>query len=243
MRAPYEARAGLPHAMATRSLRAFARLAVARRTEVRTEGLEHLPAHGPVVIAARHVHHLYDATVLLVLVRRPPRILVALDWVRGRWGRRIMEWACRTAGWPFVLRGDSPHFLGGAAGSAYRPEESLGVTRRAVLDVSRLLQEGHALLVFPEGYPEIDPEVPRRSADQALLPFRPGFAKLVARAQRVMGRAVPIVPAGFHYRAGERWQVAVRFGPPAYLRPDLDLPSFVRQIEARVRALSGVGGG
>lgn len=226
--------------LAERSLRIFARAVASRQLDVHVQGLAHLPADGPVVIAARHYHHLHDAVALLAMIPRPVQILVALDWVQHQRGRRIMEWACRTARWPFVLRADSPHLRGVHAASAYRPEESFRVTRQATHDVAALLQAGCVLLIFPEAYPVIDPEGSQRPHSQEVQPFRPGFAKLVAHAQRAIGTPVPVVPAGFSYRPGERWQVTLRLGPPAFFHSGTDLSAFVREIEAQVRALSGV---
>ena len=212
---------------------------------MRVGGREHLPERGPLLLAARHYHHLHDATVILTVLNRPVQILVALDWVRGRWGRLVMEWACRTARWPFVLRADSPHLSGGGAGgqvqlaaSAYRSDESVPVLRRAVQDTTRLFEAGGALLIFPEAYPRIDPERGPSRDEDALLPFQPGFAKFVAHAQQATGVLVPIVPVGLQYQEGERWQVTVRFGAPVYLRPPVTVNTVVQEVEARVRTLS-----
>jgi len=60
------------------------------RMQIRSEGLEHLP-EGPVVIAARHYHNLYDGVALVRCIPRPVHILVALDWVGSGRGRRFME--------------------------------------------------------------------------------------------------------------------------------------------------------
>ena len=45
-------------------------------------GLEHIPTDGPVLLIARHYHHLFDGVVLLLSVPRPIHILVTLDWVK-----------------------------------------------------------------------------------------------------------------------------------------------------------------
>src|SRR5699024_7989080 len=131
-------------------------------------------------------------TVLLTAGPRQVHFLVALDWVGGPWGRRVMEAACRMARWPTVLRHDAP-------GRAFRPNEALGLTRRADRDVTALLADGRVVVIFPEGYPNIDPEGSRKPDLDAMLPFRPGFAKLAALAQRRLGTPIPIVPAGFRY--------------------------------------------
>jgi 1-acyl-sn-glycerol-3-phosphate acyltransferase len=58
-----------------------------------------------------------------------------------------------------------------------------------------LLRAGQLLLVFPEGYPAIDPLGSPRTTSGGFLPFEPGFLALAERA----GRAVPVVPVGVWY--------------------------------------------
>src|SRR5215213_1714923 len=92
--------------LADSAIRTACQLAV-RRTDLRVEGLEHLPATGPAVLAARHFHHLYDGSALITVVPRPLRILVTLDWLENAVGLRLMRGACRLAHWPIVARSDS----------------------------------------------------------------------------------------------------------------------------------------
>jgi 1-acyl-sn-glycerol-3-phosphate acyltransferase len=212
------------------ALRALARLAVSRRVRLTVEGLEHVPADGPLLIASRHYHHLLDALVLLTAVPRPAHFLVALDWVDGPAGRRLMETACRAARWPVILRAGELERPGGGGGGggrrpAYAPAEAPRYLRRGLRDAQALLRAGRALIVFPEGYPRIDPARPGRPAPgDALLPFAPGAVRLAALAGGG-GAEVPLVPAGLAYRllggppAGGatwlrgRWEVTLRFGP------------------------------
>ena len=70
--------------MTRSTMRAWARATVARRLDVEVEGLQHLPREGPLLIACRHVHHLYDGCLLLTAVPRPVHLLVALDWAADR---------------------------------------------------------------------------------------------------------------------------------------------------------------
>ena len=214
-------------------IRAFCLLAV-RRADVRIEGLEHLPATGPAVIAARHFHHFYDGCALLAIVPRPLHVVVALDWVVNPAGRRVMAGACRAAGWPAFNRPDRP-------GTPADNGADRARLRAATRDSVQVLRAGRMLLVFPEGYPNIDPGYTPKAGDDAFLPFRPGFLRFVAMAERDGHTRVPIIPAGLEYRRGDRWRLTVRFGAPVALDPERDYGEQVAAIEERVRVLSHHG--
>ena len=214
-------------AVCRRSLRREAVLTVA--------GLEHVPATGPTLLVARHVHHLFDGCALWTTLPRPFRILVAVDWAEHRRMRRLLDWACRTMGWPTVLRADAP--TGAAAPEAIR------MLRQATRETVALLRAGEAVLVFPEGYPTIDPNPgPRRSLDE-MLPFRPGFARLAALAERDGRTRVATVPIGFAYAGGPPWTIAVRCGEPLFLARDERPEAFTARVEACVQRMSGVVAG
>jgi putative membrane protein len=226
--------------MAGCTLRAAARLVAARHLDVRAEGLEHIPAHGPVLLAVRHYHHLYDGVVLLGAVPRRLHILVALDWVDSAPLRRLMEWATRTARWPTVLRDEG--LRPDAGGRIAHPQSAFGTDEieryrmRGLRDCVQLLREGAALVVFPEGYPNVDPRyTPKRVPDE-FLPFRAGFTTAVALAERRLRRRVPIVPVGLAYRADARTRVTLRCGAPLHL--DGQRAALVRAVQQRVEALS-----
>lgn len=210
-----------------------------RNADVRVEGTQHLPRHGATLIVCRHYHHYYDGCLLLAALPRRVHILVALDWVGSRRLRALMEVACRMAGWPVVLRGER---LSGARAdgsrSAYQATERARYLRRALTQTRDLLRAGEVLIVFPEAYPTIDPIFTPKTSDEAYLPFRRGFIRMVERAQRDGRTRVAIVPAGLRYRRGERWRVRLRLGPPLYLDAATDPTALLRAVETRVRALS-----
>jgi putative membrane protein len=234
------------HEMAQRTLRGGARLVVRRRLDLTVEGLEHLPRRGPAIIAARHFHHLYDGCALVATIPRPVQILVALDWIERGTGRRAMDQACRLAGWPTVVRTDPvsrerwerlP-----AAARAEREASARRALRRATAESIALLRAGRLLLIFPEGYPNVDPGFTPKADAEAFLPFQPGFVRLAALAEKDGQTRVPIVPAGFRYEhepeRGARWRVALRFGEPVFAGAGTDVSAAVEVVEERVRALS-----
>jgi putative membrane protein len=101
-----------------------------------------------------------------------------------------------------------------------------------------LLRAGLPLLVFPEGYPNVDPSYTPKTDDDEFLPFRPGFIRFVALAERDGLTRVPIVPVGLEYRRGDRWRLTIRFGPPITFAPGVDKDERVLAIEEQVRRLS-----
>lgn len=217
---------------------AFSRALVRRRVRLRVAGLRHVPPDGPVLLAARHYHHFYDAAILMAVVPRPLHFLVAFDWAHSPRERAWLELACRLARWPGLLRPErvARAIEGGRA--AYAPGEVGPYLRAALAESVELLGQGRALVVFPEAYPTVDPEGSEKPPD-GFLPFRSGVVRLARLAERRLGRPVPIVPVGFWYqRHGTRWQAAVRFGQPLVLRPGANARTVAQDLEATVRDLS-----
>jgi 1-acyl-sn-glycerol-3-phosphate acyltransferase len=212
--------------------RAIARWSLRGMTDgVSIDGEDRVPADGPVLLAARHYHHLLDGAVLVDRLRRPVHIVVGLDWAADARQRRWMERVCGWARYPVILR---PATTGERAG--YERAEIARYLRRGLRDAAELLREGRVVLVFPEGYPAVDPSAPaapRARDGEGFLPFAPGFSTIVHLARRLGAREVPIVPVGFRYEArGAKWRVAARLGAP------LAEDSGVAEVERAVRALS-----
>jgi len=197
---------------------------------VEVVGRANVPAAGPVLLVARHFHHLLDGAVLVTRLDRPIHIVVGLDWAATSTQRRWMEWMCRAAGYPIVLRAPTLERTG-----SYRRAELVSYTRAALRETTRLLRDGRVVVVFPEGYPNIDPTGGRKHREDSWLPFEPGFLKMVQLAERVGVTRVAVVPVGFSYeREQERWRITVRFGTPLDAG-ERDLG----RIERTVRDLSG----
>ncbi|MEJ7762770.1 MAG: 1-acyl-sn-glycerol-3-phosphate acyltransferase [Thermomicrobiales bacterium] len=235
----------LPATMAWRSLRAMCRRSLARQAELAVEGIEHVPLTGPVVIAARHYHHLLDGCAIGTAIDRHLHILVASDWASGGLARGVLDRATRVARWPVVLRPDAPRhrpdrFAAAGARVAYDAAAARAM-RRAARETVDLLRGGHALLVFPEGYPTIDPTFTPKTRDDEVLPFQPGVIRLVALAQADGRTRVPVVPAGLEYEGlGEdHWRMALRFGEPMAIGGP-DRAEEIAALSARVRELSGL---
>jgi 1-acyl-sn-glycerol-3-phosphate acyltransferase len=205
------------------SRRRAAQTLVARALDLHVVGLEHVPTAGPAILVARHYHHLYDAAAILACVPREVHVLIALDWLGCGSRLRLMRWLAAAARWPGVWR-SGPHWRLNRTG--YRLS-------------LRLLREDRLLLVFPEGYPAVDPEGSRTTYPDGLLPFDAGFLVLAERA----GPDVPIVPVGLRYapRPAGGWTVWLRFGRSIHFGAAEQSPRRMRlaAVEAEVRRLSG----
>lgn len=214
-------------------------LLLRRRVICQVEGLEHLPAQGPVVIAARHVHHLYDGCALITLVPRRLHLLVGLDWIRRPLVRGLMEHCCKLVEWPIILRTERLSGSALARASTYQAREARGYLRRARALSLNLLRQGEVLVIFPEAYPLIDPHPGPRGAHQTFLPFQPGFAHLLELAERDGETRVALIPAGLAYtRQGSTWRLLLRFGPALFRQDFPTRAQFTTAVEQRVQTLS-----
>lgn len=179
-----------------RAMAGVTRAGLAGLTRVRIEGaLDEVPHEGPLIIAANHASNL-DPVVLASSVM--PKLGRRFQWL-GK--RELFDWP--VVGW--MARNGGVHAVDRATADveAYRLAK-------------RILDEGHALFVFPEG---------TRSRDGALQPARDGAAVL---ALRTGAPIVPIAIAGSY----ERWprgqkiphpggRVTVRVGSPFRLADEL----------------------
>ena len=78
----------------------------------------------------------------------------------------------------------------------------LPALREAMRQSIQILRDGKVLLVFPEGYPTIDPHPTPKTHDDEILPFQPGFVRIAREAQD-SGIPLCTIPLGFHYEQVE----------------------------------------
>ena len=204
------------------------------------EGLENLPRGGPLLIAARHFHYFYDGHILVSTIPRRLHTIVALDWMRSHPLRFLIEFCCALADWPVILRSEQFSEHREDVQWAYTPAEARQYLRQVMLASSRLLRSGEVLVIFPEGYPNIDPHPTPKADLDAFLPFRPGFLKMAELAERDGHTKVAIVPAGLSYSQpqGKRWRAIVRYGPPLFLGNFASAEELLHAVEEQVQTLS-----
>jgi len=223
---------------ASLATRLGARAFAAGRIAIAVTGLEHIPAAGPVLLVARHYHYVFDGVVLLVSIPRPIHMLVTLDWVKSDWARRLLGLATAMVRWPVVLRSDTGRT---PVTGAWRERLRIAVRhhQRSALDDSvALLSEGRVLVVFPEGYPNIDRHYTPKTKPEEVLPFKGGFAAIAATAERRLGSPIAMVPCGFSYTRNGSWAARLNIGEAVYLADFGSRQMLVRYMERRVAELS-----
>lgn len=219
-------------------MRLIARGLAAGRVKTNTSGLENIPAAGPALIVARHYHHLYDGLALFAALQRPFHIVVTLDWARNQRAKYFMATLARIARWPVLLRADAVAFAAQHNVALFSAGDLLRYQRRAVRDAVDLLVEGRIVVVFPEGYPNIDPHYTPKTKPDEFLPFKPGFVSIAASAEKRSKQEIPIVPAGIRYTPGKPWIAHLNFGKPAYRKEFNGAREIISYLETRVRKLS-----
>jgi glycerol-3-phosphate O-acyltransferase / dihydroxyacetone phosphate acyltransferase len=175
-----------------RLIRAFVRTLLAifyRRLEV--DGLERVPAQGPLIVAANHQNGLIDPMLLLAALPRRLRPLAKT----GLFRHPIIAPFLRLArALPVHRRQDAGSDMTGNA-----------LTFRAV---SEALGRGEAILIFPEGVSQPEP---------TLMTLRTGAARLLLEAEASGAPPVTLLPVGLvltepgRFRAGH---ALVRIGAP-----------------------------
>ena len=223
-----------------RFLRRAGTVALHRNADVAVTGREHVPHEGPVIVAARHYHHLYDGCVLLSAIDRSAHIVVGLDWITNRFARAAMNRLCTLARWPVVLRPHHPD----RGTRAVRADDRKAILRKSARDVTVLLGMERIVIVFPEGYPNVDPGFTPKHGEE-MLPFVPGYLRFATIAQRSGVGPITVVPAGLAYvgRDTDRWRITVRFGEPHVLYPGGNIVEIADAIESAVIGLSAAPAG
>lgn len=161
---------------------------------VKVEGREHVPAHGPAVLAANH-QSFCDSFFLPLVLRRRVTFLAKAEYF-DRW---------RTA-WFFRAAGQIPIRRGGGSAS-----------ERALATARQVLGAGHLLALYPEGTRAVDGNVHRGRTGVAALSREVGVPVVpvgilgTTAVQPVDSRIL----RPFH-------TVTVRFGTPMRMVPAAD---------------------
>ena len=225
-----------------KSMRMIARAVAVGRLETISSGLDHIPATGPAIIVVRHYHHFYDGLALFAALPRQFHIVVALDWTQNAAIHSVMTHLTRLARWPVVLRADALQHKNAHGRSPSRHTFSLDdmqrYQRRAFRESVQLLLDHRLLVIFPEGYPNIDPSYTPKMDEHGFLPFKRGFFAIACAAERRLGISLPIIPTGLHYSLAKTCKAHVRFSEPLKRESFASANELIRCCEEKVRQLS-----
>jgi len=181
------------------------------------DGLEHVPAKGPVLVVVNHPNALLDPLLLRVALGRSVAFLGKSTLFRHPVSRVVME---AFDGIPVHRHRDRE------AGADPAQNEATFARCRAVLAA------GGFVALFPEGTSHSDP---------ALKPLKTGAARIALSAVDAHPEAADLVvlPAGLYYehKATFRSRVLVRFGPT--LRVADALTAYRSDPKAAVDTLTG----
>lgn len=186
------------------------------RWRLRTRGLEHVPREGGAVITWNHHGHVDFVLTVWEIYRtlgRPVRYLA----MRELWSSPTLGWVPRFADAIPVTR------------------DSEGDRDRALDDAVQALEDGHLVMVAPEG---------GISTSFELRSFRTGAARMAQRA------GVPLVPSvswgshrlsttghGFSPRRAWGIPVEIAFGPPVHVQPGDDPAEATVALRDRMQAM------
>jgi 1-acyl-sn-glycerol-3-phosphate acyltransferase len=223
-------------------MRLIARAIAFGRLQTISSGIGYIPANGPALIVVRHYHHLYDGLALFAALPRQFHILVTLDWVQNAAMRSLMTQLTRLARWPVVLRTDALLHKNDCGAAHFRhpfsPADVERYQRTAFKNSVQLLLDNRLLVVFPEGYPNIDPGYTPKTDNHGFLPFKRGFVAIARAAERRLGASLPIIPTGLQYSSGKIWKVHVRFSNPIKRESFANVNELIRYCEEEIRRLS-----
>ena len=173
-----------PHALyyAYRAIFPGVRLLTRLLLAVRLIGGENLPRNGPVLVVANHLNY-FDILLLLIFLPRPP-IFLAKEEVTST---RFVGWVTRLSA-VSLRRGQSD--------------------RRAIRRSLAVLDDGHVLLVFPEG---------TRSRRPGLLRGLPGVGLLARRSGAMLVTAAITGTEKLTLRSFFRLGLTLTIGSPVTL--------------------------
>jgi len=193
-----------------------------RRIEV--EGLENVPGSGPVLLVPNHPNAIVDALVVVMHLKRPISVTAKSTLADFFLMRQVIK---STNVILFHRKKDM----------AMGADPSRNV--EAIAECRRRLEQGEAILIFPEGQSHSDP---------GLRPLRSGAARIALDYLQSDGTAgnLAIIPVGLHFPEKDRFRsdVWIRFGKPLDPRmwreenPEAGPIELTAEIENRIRKLT-----
>ena len=209
------------------TLRAAARVALRwYYCDVVVQGLDRIPAHGPLLIIANHPNALVDAMLVATIVRR--RILITAK--ATLFEHPLLGPFLTAVGVVPLQRAHDVRAAGRRVASLSRNDVTLN-------RVNDALRRNAVVLVFPEGI----------SHDESTLaPLKTGAARIALQAHETGMRSLQVLPIGlvFEQKERPRSRVLVRIGDPIDLdawcvaHPGDNAAALTRHIDVALRRVT-----
>ncbi|OGA84990.1 MAG: hypothetical protein A3G27_12080 [Betaproteobacteria bacterium RIFCSPLOWO2_12_FULL_66_14] len=194
---------------------------------IRVEGREHLNAlEGPVIFAANHQSHM-DGPVILAALPARLRYRVAPAMAKEFFKAHFYPEQYGRMAW---FTNSLNYYLSALFFNAFPLPQREAGARQTLHYIGDVLEDGHSVLIFPEGKRTDRGEIDR---------FRPGIGMIASRL------GVPVVPVRLDgldkvlhhtWRMARPGRVRVAFGPPMRLTGE-DYEALAGQVEDAVRDL------
>jgi 1-acyl-sn-glycerol-3-phosphate acyltransferase len=184
---------------------------------VEVEGLDRIPRHGPVILAANHNNAMVDALVIGAHVERRVQITAKATLLDHPMTR-------------FVVHAVGIVPLRRARDEAQRSGATLAGRNEGAFDaIVDTLRDDGMILIFPEGVSHNEP---------GLIPLRTGCARMALQALDAGVPDVTIVPVGltFEAKARPRSRVLLTVGIPIAASGARDTADRARELTAQVEA-------
>ncbi|QCK14682.1 lysophospholipid acyltransferase family protein [Mangrovivirga cuniculi] len=173
-------------------------------SEFKVNGLEKIPAEGPIIIAGNHQNALLDAMILSVISKRNPHFLTRASVFKNKIIASILK---------------SLKMI-----PVFRFRDGIGSVRKnsqSFESAHQVLEKNQAIGIFPEGNHDLK---------YRLRPLQKGIARIAFETEKRNDykKGVKIVPVGIHYEDHfeSRSRVLITIGDPVLIKDHV--PAFIQ---------------
>jgi 1-acyl-sn-glycerol-3-phosphate acyltransferase len=218
-----------------RIARRLAKLVIYRKFAVIVTGQEKIPHTGPVLIAPRHFDGDHDPSLMLAITTRRVFFLAATDFVNDGFRYKMIKFFHRKLGAASIDRMDS--FYNRTNRNPRLQYLNAGYK------IVNLLLLGQAVIIFPEGWPDIDSHKTLKDDANYVPGVQKGALDYVHLAQKRQRFPIPIVPVGIRYEmnTGGRPKIFVNIGNPFVIpltEEGLDFAPYEQRLYQLITSLS-----
>ena len=211
-------------------MRGLAKLQLFRKFKLIVTGEENIPPTGPVILAPRHFHGDYDRHVMYAITHRRIFLLGATDFLKDGIQLKMGKYLYEKMGVVPINRPDSIF---------EKPSSGMMAAFKSIV---RLLMLGQAVVIFPEGWPNVDSHWTRKTAQDDVIEVKAGLFHFIDYVQKKKGIMVPIVPIGIRYTNEEKQNlIFVNIGIPFHIpvsAEKMDFQPYLDKLHADLVELS-----